>query len=312
MKYSVVIPLYNKEHFIKRTLESVLEQSYRDYEIIVVDDGSTDQSVSIVRNMKSEKIKLVCQDNQGVAAARNTGISHAQGTYIAFLDADDKWDRDYLETIDQLTEKYTQSDIYVTAYRIDMGNGKVNYSAQLTPEAGCLDSYWTTLAKGYDFVWTSATTIRKQAILDAGGFKVGEKIGQDLDMWARIARKNPRVAYASKHCVTYMRAAECNARTRVKIAWAEAFMEDLEGEMGNPLRTNEELHAIQSKYDKKMTVYVFTCIMAGEKKRAWCELKSWKGTKNVRNRMLRIGLSIAWIMPVFVNRWIYGIRMKIF
>lgn len=312
MKYSVVIPLYNKEHYIEKTLKSVLNQTLQDFEIIVVDDGSSDKSIDVAKSVVSDKIRIISQDNQGVSVARNTGIENAKGEYIAFLDADDEWKENYLETIDYLTNSYSQSDIFVTAYLVDMGNGKINVSTQLEPETGCLDSYWLTLAKGYDFVWTSATVIRRSTLLAAGCFKPGEKIGQDLDMWARVARINPKVAYSAKTCVIYNRSAEANARTRVRIAWAGAFIKDLEEELVNPDRTPEELESIQCKYDKKMTVYIFTSILAGDKKRALRAVKSWKGKKNKRNRLLKAGLFIAYYMPTFVNRLIFGIRMKVF
>lgn len=177
MRFSVVIPLYNKENCIRKTLESVKKQRFKDYEVIVVDDGSTDRSLEEAEKMKCENISIIRQQNQGVSVARNTGILHAQGEYIAFLDADDEWEPWYLETIYHLTERYLESDMYVTAYRIDMGNGKEHYSARLTPAAGCLESYWLTYQYAYDFVWTSATVIRRSAVLKAGLFRAGEKIG---------------------------------------------------------------------------------------------------------------------------------------
>ncbi len=312
MKYSVVIPLYNKANYIEKTIRSVLKQTYEDYEIIVVNDGSTDNSLEIVKKISSKKIKIIEQKNQGVAVARNTGIKYAQGEYIAFLDADDLWMESYLETIDDLVTSYEKSDIFVTAYKVNLKKGKYKISTQLTPEKGCLDSYWLTLQKGYDFVWTSVTTIRKTTILNAGGFKAGEKIGQDLDMWARVARINPKVAYSSKVCAEYNRFAEANARTREKIAWAAAFLSDLEEEMKNPCRSIEEYKAIQRKYDMKMTVYIFTCILSGEKKRALKELNEWKGKRNLRNTILRAGLKIAGITPNIINQKLYAIRMKVF
>lgn len=312
MKFSVVIPLYNKEHYIEATLRSVLNQTCTDYEVIVVDDGSKDDSLSLARKFESKRVRIIHQENQGVAVARNTGILNARGEFICFLDADDEWRPEYLSAIDGLTEQYPESAIFVTAYAVNMGNGKINYSTRLEPETGCLPSYWLTLAKGYDFVWTSATTIRRQALLDAGLFKPGEKIGQDLDMWARVARINPRVAYSNHICVNYNRAAEQNARTRVRVAWAGAFIRDLEEELVNPDRTPEELASIQHKYDKKMTVFIFTAILAGEKDRAAKALKEWKGEKNTTNRLLRMGLRIARLMPAAVNRFIFGIRMKVF
>lgn len=312
MKFSVVIPLYNKEHYIEATLRSVLNQTCTDYEVIVVDDGSKDDSLALARKFESDRVRIIHQENQGVAVARNTGILNARGEFICFLDADDEWRPEYLSAINGLTEQYPESAIFVTAYAVNMGNGKINYSTRLEPETGCLPSYWLTLAKGYDFVWTSATTIRRQALLDAGLFKPGEKIGQDLDMWARVARINPRVAYSNHICVNYNRAAEQNARTRVRVAWAGAFIRDLEEELVNPDRTPEELASIQHKYDKKMTVFIFTAILAGEKERAAKALKEWKGEKNTTNRLLRMGLRIARLMPAAVNRFIFGIRMKVF
>lgn len=87
MKYSVVIPLYNKEHYIAGTLRSVLAQTYPDYEVIVVDDGSTDHSLQACKEVRSDKIRVVQQVNQGVSAARNKGIELGGGEYICFLDA---------------------------------------------------------------------------------------------------------------------------------------------------------------------------------------------------------------------------------
>lgn len=97
MKYSVVIPLYNKEHYIAGTLRSVLTQTFPDYEVIVVDDGSTDHSLQACKEVRSDKIRVVQQANQGVSAARNKGIELAAGEYICFLDADDTWHPDYLQ-----------------------------------------------------------------------------------------------------------------------------------------------------------------------------------------------------------------------
>lgn len=314
MKFSVVIPLYNKEKYICNTIQSVLNQSFSDYEIIIVNDGSTDQSLTKVKEMEwqSDKINVINQENQGVAVARNTGIMHAKGKYIAFLDADDKWRKHYLETIDGLTKKYDESDIFVTAYCIDMGNGKVNYSSQIKPIEGCLDSYWLTFKYPYDFVWTSATVIKREALIRAGCFKPGEKIGQDLDMWARVARNNAKVAYSSKICVNYNRAAEYNARTRVKIAYAQAFIKDLEEELANVSRTKEEHQMIQHKYDLKMTVYVFTCILAGEKKRAFEAMKLWKGGFSWKRCIIKMCLFISGLLPTFINQWVYSVRLKVF
>lgn len=312
MKFSVVIPLYNKGNHIIHTIESVLNQSYDDYEILVVDDGSTDDSAEKVKEIPSSRIRIFRQKNQGVSVARNVGIENAKGEYIAFLDADDAWKPEYLETISKLIYHYPESDIFVTAYEILMKDGRINVSTQLETGEGYVESYWETLGDKYDFVWTSATVVRRTALQKAGLFKQGERIGQDLDMWARVARNNPKVSYSSKICVTYTRNAQENARTRVKIAYAEAFIKDLEEELCNLEHSEKELEIIQKKYDLKMTVYIFTSIMAGEKREAYKALKSWKGNKNRRNRFLRMGLRIAYYTPSCINQGIYRLRLKLF
>lgn len=312
MKYSVVVPLYNKEHYILRTLRSVLAQTFDDYEVIVVDDGSTDQSLQVCETIKTDRIRVIHQSNKGVSAARNKGIALAAGEYICFLDADDIWHPDYLQNIDDIVQKYPQSDIFVTAYRVIYNNGRKRESRRLPQPDGCLPSYWETLGKGYDFVWTSATTVRRDALLNAGGFREGERIGQDLDMWARLARNNPCVAYSSNVCVDYNRGAEANARSRVKIAYAGAFIHDLEEEMQDLRHTRAERAAIQKKYDMKMTVYIYTSLIAGQKKLAKDTLKSWQGTPDARNILLRAGLWCASWLPTRVNAAVYRARLSLF
>ena len=312
MKFSVVIPLYNKVSCIQETLTRAMDQSFEDYEIIVVDDGSADGSLHVVEQIKNDRVCVIRQENAGVACARNTGILAATGEYIAFLDADDLWHGDYLQTISELIGKYPQSDIFVTAYRVLLGNGKIRHSAILPQPDGCLDSYWETLDNSYDFVWTSATVIRREALMEAGLFRPGEKIGQDLDMWARVARRNPLVAYSSRLCVDYVRFAEQNARTRVRIAYAGAFIRDLEEELENPAHSDSERSAIQHKYDRKMTVYIFTCLLAGERPRAKDAMRAWKGMRTKRNRLLRWGLRCAALMPNSLLRYVYRIRLRVF
>ena len=111
---SVVIPLYNKEKQVKQTLRKVLEQTFSDYEIIIVNDGSTDSSAEIAREFEDHRIKVIDQENAGVSAARNRGIKEAKGNFIAFLDADDEWDKDYLAAQHQLTIDYPQCDVFAT------------------------------------------------------------------------------------------------------------------------------------------------------------------------------------------------------
>ena len=108
---SVVIPLYNKERYIARAIQSALGQTYGDFELIVVDDGSTDGSVDIVSQFADTRLRLINQANAGVGAARNRGIKDAKYELITFLDADDEWMPDFLETVLELREEFPEASL---------------------------------------------------------------------------------------------------------------------------------------------------------------------------------------------------------
>ena len=123
-KFSVVISVYNKGDFIKKTLESVFQQSYTDYEIIIINDASTDHSENVILSINNDKITYhPFSKNKGVAAARNKGIELARSTYIAFLDGDDLWNKDYLKEINTLIEKFPQHKVFATAAYIQEHEG---------------------------------------------------------------------------------------------------------------------------------------------------------------------------------------------
>jgi glycosyltransferase involved in cell wall biosynthesis len=116
--FSVVIPLYNKEAYVAQTLNSVLNQTYQNFEVIIVNDCSTDNSLSVVEKIDDSKFKIINHNkNKGLSASRNTGINAATHPYIAFLDADDYWDSTYLETIGNLIKEYPDESVFATHYR---------------------------------------------------------------------------------------------------------------------------------------------------------------------------------------------------
>ena len=114
--YSIVIPLYNKEKYIARAIKSVLAQTYQEFEIIVINDGCTDNSANEVAMFDDDRIKIINQVNAGVSAARNRGILEAKQSFIAFLDADDEWYPDYLESIANLQGAYPECQVFATSY----------------------------------------------------------------------------------------------------------------------------------------------------------------------------------------------------
>lgn len=189
---SVVIPLYNKKECVAHTLECVLNQTYQEFEVVVVDDGSTDGSAEVVEGFADERIRLIRQENGGVSAARNRGIKEARSEYVAFLDADDEWKPEHLQTLVGLVEKYPQCGAYSTNYEFKQGDKVKQTILNKIPfegDDGVLTNYFEVASCSHPPVWTSAVCIKKSLLNEIGGFPVGIKSGEDLLTWALIAIK---------------------------------------------------------------------------------------------------------------------------
>jgi glycosyltransferase involved in cell wall biosynthesis len=201
---SIVIPLYNKAHHIKRAINSVLAQSYTNYELIIVDDGSTDGSSELVRQMTDPRIRLIAQPNGGTGAARNTGILEARAELVAFLDADDEWLPNFLETVMGLQARHPTAGIFATAYRNCLKGETVHIAflgCVASPEGGLLEDYFRA-ALGPPPICASAVMIPKPVLAEVNFFPVGIKLGEDLETWAAIALRH-RVAWSPVEGAVY-------------------------------------------------------------------------------------------------------------
>ena len=195
---SIVIPLYNKERFIKETLDSVFNQSFTDYEIIIVNDGSTDSSVFIVNAIDDQRITVLSNQNKGVSYARNFGISKANSDLIALLDGDDLWEPNHLENLYNLYEKFPDCGLYATAYNKKYFNGekiKASYNGLAKEYFGIIEDYFSASIKD-SIAWTSAVLIPMKTFRKVGVFDEEMRSGQDTDLWIRIALKDS-VAFSS-------------------------------------------------------------------------------------------------------------------
>lgn len=216
-RFSVVIPLFNKERDVQRALRSVLEQTRTDFEVIVVDDGSTDRSAERVSEVRDPRIRMLGQANAGVSAARNTGIRASTGKFVCFLDADDEWKPTFLATVDELIERHPEAGLYATGYEVVEPNGERHPApiATLRPagESGLLLDYFASATAGAPPVWSSATCIPRRVFDEVGCFREGVGMGEDLDLWGRIALRH-HVAYAPQVGAVYRRDAENRACAR--------------------------------------------------------------------------------------------------
>lgn len=196
--FSVIIPLYNKEKFIQKTIESVLSQDFKDFEIIVINDGSTDDSVSKLKDISDSRLKIVHQVNQGVGAARNNGMSHANFEWIAFLDGDDIWASNHLSELKQIISTFPSSGMIATNYKSFYSDTDIKIEdKKLKTNIRSIDYFLEPI------VWTSATAIKKDVFKNLGGF-TDYKNGEDLEYWVRTALNYP-TAVSDKITAYYRR-----------------------------------------------------------------------------------------------------------
>lgn len=183
-RLSVVIPLYNNSTVIGETLASALSQTVQEFELIVVDDGSTDGGASLVEAVRDVRVRLIRQPNLGVSAARNRGVLEARGEWIAFLDADDLWATAHLENL-ALAVRHTGVigafiNLIYESLRRPLISGKVRSQR--------VDDYFSfALANGGYPMSSSSVLLRRDRLVDAGLFAIGEGMGEDIDMWCRFA-----------------------------------------------------------------------------------------------------------------------------
>ena len=203
MRFSVIIPLYNKGPYLSKALASVIAQTFRDFELIVVDDGSTDDSFEVAQHVLKDadvKHQLIHQENAGVSTARNNGVLAASGDYICFLDADDWWAPSFLERMGWLIHEYPNAGIYGTNYYV-VKNDRQRICVT-TAQTGYINYCRTYAEKLQMPLWTGAVSIPRSVFCETGGFKPHLKLGEDFDLWIRIALSH-KVAFLDEPLAYY-------------------------------------------------------------------------------------------------------------
>lgn len=197
--FSVVVTVYNKSQFVERTIKSILNQTISDFELVIVDDGSTDDSLEVINTLNDSRIMVFPNKNQGVSSARNFGLKKAKGHFIALCDGDDIWLDNHLSELKTLIETYPHCGIYATSYEKHYFK---NYIKQPVfnhiehPFFGIVDDYFKSSLKD-NILWTSAIALPKTTIDQGYIFKDDLGWGEDTDLWIRIAC-DFKIAFSSK------------------------------------------------------------------------------------------------------------------
>jgi len=311
-KFSVIIPLFNKGPYIARAINSVLNQTIQNFEIIVIDGGSKDDGPKIVNDLKDPRIHFLMQSGKGVSNARNEAVNFEENDFISFLDADDEWMPNHLEAIVRLIEMYPQAGMFTTAWKLQTADGKLQWANYRCipppPWEGLLPDYFKSVALGQNPVWTSVVVIPRKIFLEMGGFPEGYWYGEDMDLWGKIALKYP-VAFSGEFGGIYHWDAENRACDRtIPLDYQEPFIKTaraalINGEVNQELKEslNEYIWTIES--DR-----AFRCVQAGSRNKGKEILKQFTTKWNFKEK-------IKWFLwtnlpgPLFLL--IRGIKRKL-
>ncbi|MAM29945.1 MAG: hypothetical protein CMC13_13060 [Flavobacteriaceae bacterium] len=213
---SVVIPLYNKSAYVERAVFSVLQQTYVNFELIIVNDGSTDDSDVVVSKISDHRIKYYNQLNKGVSAARNAGVSKANHAYIAFLDADDWWEPSYLAEMVKAIQKYPEEAIFAAGRTHVFQNKSVVYANSCIPKNSIIGlvNHYNCLSKGLPAIHSSNCVVKKKHFLNIGGFNERMNHFEDHECWLRLCL-NQSIVFVNKPLAFYDKSTSDSASQQV-------------------------------------------------------------------------------------------------
>lgn len=203
-KFSVVITVFNKEKYIADTLKSVLAQTFTDFEVVILNDGSTDNSEAEILKFKDSRIRYFSQENKGAAAARNAAISKAQNQYIALLDADDYWYPFYLEEQNKSIEAYPEESVFATATQIK--RNKIIFDNQYSVNLNIDNPIKANYFEGSfltSLLHSSSTVVHKNVFEKVGNYDPTIKSGEDTDLYIRIGLEY-EIIFSSRICAIYV------------------------------------------------------------------------------------------------------------
>lgn len=252
---SVIIPLYNKQAYIKRAINSVLNQSFNRFELIIIDDGSTDQSSIRVKEFDDPRISYYYKTNGGESSARNLGITNAKFNYIAFLDADDEWLPIHLEMVNSIILRYKDCDVIATNYYINLKNQN-RIALSFNIKEFTVDNYFKLSLKRLPIMTSDTVVVNKKIIAAIGLFDENLILGPDLDYWFRIAL-HYKIIFVSTPTAIYYHYAE-NSRTNNNIGFNDVFIQKLISNLSGTNAYSFALEYVQEAFFREIKLHLKT------------------------------------------------------
>lgn len=243
-RFSVIVPLYNKAPYIRKALESICAQTYKDFELVIVNDGSTDDSLNVVNDFVREVYGVQCtvhtQSNSGVAIARNNGVAKSNGEFVCFLDADDWWEPTYLEEMDRIIREYPEAGLYGCDYYY-VKNGKKKI---IPKNAEGYINYCKVYTECKAMpIHPNGAIIPRKVYDEVGGFDQSIKLGEDFILFMQIVFKY-KVAFLNKQLVIFNQDADPQWRAIKKVHKPEHHMLWHVGQWEDKEKTNAEYKAM--------------------------------------------------------------------
>ncbi len=308
--FSVVIPVFNGEKYISYAVDSVLNQSFSDYEIIIVNDCSTDQTMSVCqKHLVDERVNVITLDkNSGVAVARNIGIENCQGRYICFLDCDDVYLPNHLETLSFMIRSYPDEVFYFTSHQDVLLDGKIVSIVSDTDGKGIklYSDYIGSTIDGKTRIHTNSVCVKREVFAEIGVFKIGIHVGEDIDLWNRIGLYHNVVV---SDIVTTQRNRINSTATRHYVhIYEDCFDREIDSFLFDS-KINEMRKTSLVRYRQEKTrSNINHKILDGDKRTAWSWIRS--NDLNMCNKKRLFITYISFLLPTGLLNKIVSIKSR--
>lgn len=240
------MPYYNNRDVIKRSIDSIICQEYNQFELIIINDGSKEEITDIIDNYNDNRIIYFSQENMGVSGARNRGIKESKYNWICFLDSDDTWEPDHLKEMKRLIKKYESIKFFATGYK-RIGNTTFISSDCLPswyPDDFISNNLLEEVIRFGELIHTNSVCFSKDLISACGLFKEGVSIGEDTDLWYRIAMKNPIVISKRITSVYHRDASYLTKESSANIEWPFMYRNNLMEDVSIPIENKVSMNII--------------------------------------------------------------------
>ena len=310
--FSVIMPVYNGEKFIDDAINSVCAQTYDNWELIIVNDGSKDNTADVLKKYEiNSQIKIIHKENGGVSVARNTAISASKGEYIVFLDADDVWHTNHLEVMNELITEYPDAGLYATFTRTELINGGIIEECKFfkdKPDVVYLEDFFKAYHNDKSAMIFNITTacFSRKALDVTGLFPVGCAIGEDLELALRVAAYFP-VVLSKKATGTYKKT---NSTATKDISFDPDWkffdtVNNLYSDSRIGSDKKENLKKIMQWFTMRKARHLVIC---GRRKEAFSAYRDiGNDPKLLKDKLITLAILL---MPVFMVRKLFEVRWR--